>query len=1115
MFEQIVTRCGLLCLLVFGACFSPEFEDGKIQCGADDSCPPGLACYGGVCRAEDPGIDANTLEDAPPDVADAPIDAPPADVTLTIALGGTGGGKINATDLSCTATECTGTYAPGTTVALSQTANAGSMFAGWGGACASSGSGDTCSLTLDADTTASANWNLETHQLTVTMNGNGVGMITSQPTGISCSQNGATTTGTCTLVADHGAPITLTAGNAGAGSVFLGWSLPGCESSGNTCTFMLDADTTVSAPFGLSKTLVIGGTGNGSGTVSSTSDAFTTCAIAAGATSGSCTHTYATATTVTLEAAQNSDSVFAGWSGGCSGMTNTCTVSVDMAVQVTARFDKKKFTLTLLKANNGADTGKGNVTSTQLSCGPTCNTASTMVDIGTMVTFAQSPATGSAFDGWTASPATGTCTGGNCTVTVNGDMTVTASYTLVKQTVTASTVPVNGLKGTVSSNPAGITNCPTGGSCTAMFNYGQSVTLTANAVNGYTLLGWDAGPCSGSTNPVCTFMIGTQAITATARFTEAPYDLTIQPTGTGVGTVIGPSLNCMTGPTGVCTTELHYLDPVQLTATADAQSDFVGWTGAPGCTNQNPCTFTLTGTTTVQAAFKKKQFVVALTKQTMGIASGTVTSSAGGINCGSGCASTMSTPLDIDSMVTLTATPSAPSSVFAGWGGDCATSTGTTCTLTMDQAKSVTAKFDVATYNVTVDATGGGYGTVTGAVGGVQVINCVEGAGDCSENVAFNKVVMLSATATASPAAKTSGFQGWTGAPGCTSGSTCNVTVGGAITVMAQFELKPNIAFVTSTTYTISDITSTANADMLCQARAQAAALPGTYVAWLSSSTSTAASRLTGSGWVRPDAKPFARSKADLVATKLFYPLRFTEGNADVQTAYVWTGTKADGTADAATCSDWTTSSASGRLGVSSMAASWWTANATSGCNGANRLYCLGNDRVAPVSAPAFPAQYRTAFITGGTFMAASGIGTADQLCATEATNAGLSGTYKALLATSTASPISRFDTNGAPWVRVDGAQLAPTANSLLSALYLDAGLNVTANGTYIGPFGVWTGSTSLTTKGTSTSTCGDWSSTTGAGISGTSGATEVADAFGASSTAGCGSSFKVYCLQQ
>ncbi len=74
-----------------------------------------------------------------------------------------------------------------------------------------------------------------------------------------------------------------------------------------------------------------------------------------------------------------------------------------------------------------------------------------------------------------------------------------------------------------------------------------------------------------------------------------------------------------------------------------------------------------------------------------GAGSGTVTDNFG---------ATFDTPLvyDFNASVTLTATAS-PGSTFAGWGGDCSTSMGNTCNLTMNSNKTVTATFNVVPQN--------------------------------------------------------------------------------------------------------------------------------------------------------------------------------------------------------------------------------------------------------------------------------------------------------------------------------------------------------------------------------------------------------------------------------
>jgi hypothetical protein len=80
-----------------------------------------------------------------------------------------------------------------------------------------------------------------------------------------------------------------------------------------------------------------------------------------------------------------------------------------------------------------------------------------------------------------------------------------------------------------------------------------------------------------------------------------------------------------------------------------------------------------------------QQYTLTLNK--LGTGTGTVTSSPSGINCGSDC----SEVYGAGKVVTLSASTDA-SSAFAGWSGSGCTGTGT-CTLTMNDAKAVTATF--------------------------------------------------------------------------------------------------------------------------------------------------------------------------------------------------------------------------------------------------------------------------------------------------------------------------------------------------------------------------------------------------------------------------------------
>ena len=77
-----------------------------------------------------------------------------------------------------------------------------------------------------------------------------------------------------------------------------------------------------------------------------------------------------------------------------------------------------------------------------------------------------------------------------------------------------------------------------------------------------------------------------------------------------------------------------------------------------------------------------------------GNGSGTVTSVPSGINCGLTC----SAPFTNGTSVTLTAAPAA-GSTFSGWSGACS-GTGTSCSVVMNAAKSVTATFSTANISI-------------------------------------------------------------------------------------------------------------------------------------------------------------------------------------------------------------------------------------------------------------------------------------------------------------------------------------------------------------------------------------------------------------------------------
>lgn len=124
-----------------------------------------------------------------------------------------------------------------------------------------------------------------------------------------------------------------------------------------------------------------------------------------------------------------------------------------------------------------------------------------------------------------------------------------------------------------------------------------------------------------------------------------------------------------------CTFYFAAGDVVTLTAN-ETSGTFTGWSGVIGCGVLPTCSVTMNDNETVTATFK----VPTLTVVKAG--TGTVTSSPGGISCGSTCSAQFSA----GSSVTLTST-----SASTTWGPPCPAGPSATCTLVLSADTTVTA----------------------------------------------------------------------------------------------------------------------------------------------------------------------------------------------------------------------------------------------------------------------------------------------------------------------------------------------------------------------------------------------------------------------------------------
>jgi hypothetical protein len=130
-------------VVVVGACATPAIDDSL---STDDVMLPDRD----PSSSDDDGGNQNINLADPPADGGSPTSAT---TTLTVALTGAGSVTSTPAGLTCTATTCTGTFPTGTTVALTPTATAGSVFDTWSGACVGSAA---CGAKLDANVTVNA-----------------------------------------------------------------------------------------------------------------------------------------------------------------------------------------------------------------------------------------------------------------------------------------------------------------------------------------------------------------------------------------------------------------------------------------------------------------------------------------------------------------------------------------------------------------------------------------------------------------------------------------------------------------------------------------------------------------------------------------------------------------------------------------------------------------------------------------------------------------------------------------------------------------------------------------------------------------------------------------------
>jgi hypothetical protein len=243
-----------------------------------------------------------------------------------------------------------------------------------------------------------------------------------------------------------------------------------------------------------------------------------------------------------------------------------------------------------------AGTGTGRVSGGAINCssGSTVGCSANIAN-GSSVTLNATAGTNSIFVGWSGIGCTGT---GPCTVSMTAAKYAMATFQPSTFALTASTLGAGG--GTISGGAISCTTGSTSG-CTANLAYGTSLTLSATPNANSVFKGW-SGSCSGTGSCNVT---ATAPMSAYATFQPSTYALTVNPYGTGTGTVTGGGINCTSGSTTGCSVAVGDTTPytvVTLTATAGTGSLFKGWSG--GCYGTaTTCNVTMSQVQTVYPNF--------------------------------------------------------------------------------------------------------------------------------------------------------------------------------------------------------------------------------------------------------------------------------------------------------------------------------------------------------------------------------------------------------------------------------------------------------------------------------------------------------------------------------
>ena len=450
-----------------------EFEEGTSLL-LEQQAAPGFVFAGWVSSESCGTVACAFTVDGPAEVEALFVSSAPQ-VTLDVTVTGSGRVTSQPVGIDCPG-GCSASFDENTVVDLFASPEPGFEFLGWTGACSGTAS---CTVTLDAARQVEAAFASINPRFDLDVTRSGSGYVSSTPAGIECDPE-------CSASFDQGTSVELFAAPA-TGWRFSQWA-GDCTGTG-ACSVTMDEAREVEAVFVQQFDLTVNL--DGAGSVVSDPIGIDCPSI--------CSAPFDSNTVVELFASPEPGFEFLGWTGACSGAAS-CTVTLDASRQVEAVFESinPQFDLDVTR------TGNGDVSSTPagIACGPECSAS---FDQGTSVELFAAPATGWRFSQWA-----GDCTGtGACSVTMDEARQVEAVFIQQFDLV----VNLDGA-GSVVSDPVGI-DCP--GSCSASFDAGTQIVLTANPDPGWIVTEWVPAFCQA--DPECTISLDATRIVM-ARFEQ-------------------------------------------------------------------------------------------------------------------------------------------------------------------------------------------------------------------------------------------------------------------------------------------------------------------------------------------------------------------------------------------------------------------------------------------------------------------------------------------------------------------------------------------------------------------------------------------------------------------